>query len=123
MVKRLQEIASTASLCHIVTEYPNAMKELSTFDAQSLKIKVKRGSLTLALSMALSSLILCTWLSMKLCPPNPGFTDMIRIRSTTARQDYRSGGDFSHQAALLEQHATKALHRRCLQAPFLMDPW
>mmetsp|Transcript_5214 Transcript_5214/g.13762 ORF Transcript_5214/g.13762 Transcript_5214/m.13762 type:complete len:290 (+) Transcript_5214:342-1211(+) len=35
--------------------------------------------------MAFSSLILSTWLSMKLWPPKPGLTDMIRTRSTSSR--------------------------------------
>lgn len=31
----------------------------------------------------LKSDIFFTWLSMKLCPPNPGFTDIINTKSTT----------------------------------------
>ena len=33
----------------------------------------------------LKSEIFFTWLSMKLWPPNPGFTDIINTRSTTAK--------------------------------------
>mmetsp|Transcript_68526 Transcript_68526/g.196557 ORF Transcript_68526/g.196557 Transcript_68526/m.196557 type:complete len:262 (+) Transcript_68526:197-982(+) len=43
-----------------------------------------QGSTPLALHIAFSSLIFCTCDSMKLWPPNPGFTDIIRTRSTSS---------------------------------------
>mmetsp|Transcript_20675 Transcript_20675/g.45362 ORF Transcript_20675/g.45362 Transcript_20675/m.45362 type:complete len:219 (+) Transcript_20675:214-870(+) len=43
------------------------------------------GLRPLAVQSFLSSLIFCTWESMKLWPPKPGLTDMMSTRSTSAR--------------------------------------
>mmetsp|Transcript_9758 Transcript_9758/g.26345 ORF Transcript_9758/g.26345 Transcript_9758/m.26345 type:complete len:222 (-) Transcript_9758:104-769(-) len=43
-----------------------------------------QGSTPFASHMAFNSLIFCTWDSMKLWPPKPGFTDMMRMRSTSS---------------------------------------
>mmetsp|Transcript_28539 Transcript_28539/g.76247 ORF Transcript_28539/g.76247 Transcript_28539/m.76247 type:complete len:259 (-) Transcript_28539:185-961(-) len=42
------------------------------------------GSTPLALHIAFKSLIFWTWDSMKLWPPKPGFTDIMRTRSTSS---------------------------------------
>jgi hypothetical protein len=42
----------------------------------------RAGVITFSAHNFLRLTIFLTWLSMKLCPPNPGLTDMIKTRST-----------------------------------------
>ena len=62
-----------------------------------------QSKLTLALHMALISLIFVTWLSMNFWPPKPGFTDMTRMRShssMTYSMELRGVAGFSTIPAL-----------------------
>lgn len=69
-------------------------KEINKHYGKSSSIACKEASeeatrylhTTFSAHILLKSDIFFTWLSMKLCPPNPGFTDIINTKSTTVNQ-------------------------------------
>ena len=61
----------------------SSYKMYKTYQRKATKDKIYMENHTFSAHILLKSEIFFTWLSIKLCPPNPGFTDMIKTRSTT----------------------------------------
>ena len=70
--------------CQCVCNPRNAGKEKCINKTEKA---TKRGNCTFSAHNLLKSEIFFTWLSIKLCPPKPGFTDMIKTKSTTVNTE------------------------------------